>query len=418
MKKKIKHFVTHPLISGSFLIFVGSMTANVLSFAFNLFMSRNLAISEYGTLVSLLSIITLFSIPAAALTPTIITVAGKYFATKEYSSLHDFHNKMLRFLLVFGLMFILLPIIFSKQIGSFLHIDNSLLLLFTGIGILLAYLGTLYNSFLQAKLAFGFLSFSTALSAIVKLTLGIAVILLGFGVNGAIVTYLVSFSFSVIVGILVLRKFLFAANSKNTKIMYKQLISYGIPSAVVVFSLNSFVSTDVILVKHLFSEQQAGLYAGLSLIGRVIFYATAPIGTVMFPVLVNRFNTKKRLNHILFYSIALVGLASLMVNVFYFIFPHFVILLFLKNNAYLAMVPYLGRFGLFITIYSMLSLLTYYFLSIKQTKISYILFFGAAMQAVLMYFFHGDIGQIINISIVATGILFLAFLIYFKFKVN
>lgn len=418
MKSKIKYLITHPLVSGSFLIFVGSMTANVLSFAFNLFMSRNLAISEYGTLVSLLSIITLFSIPAAALTPTIITVAGRYFAKKEYSSLHDFHNKMLRFLLLFGLLFILLPIVFSKQIGTFLHIESSLLLLFTGIGILLAYLGTLYNSFLQAKLSFGFLSFSTALSAIVKLTLGVVVILLGFGVNGAIVTYLVSFSLSVIIGLLVLRNFLFATTSKKTKIMYKQLISYGIPSAVVVFSLNSFVSTDVILVKHLFSEQQAGLYAGLSLIGRVIFYATAPIGTVMFPVLVNRFNMKKRLNHILFYSIGLVGLASFLVNIFYFMFPHFVILLFLKNNAYLEMVPYLGRFGLFITIYSMLSLLTYYFLSIKRTRISYILFLGAAAQALLIYFLHGDIGEIVNISIVTTGILFVLLLLYFKFKVN
>jgi O-antigen/teichoic acid export membrane protein len=168
----------------------------------------------------------------------------------------------------------------------------------------------------------------------------------------------------------------------------------------------------------LFSEQQAGIYAGLSLIGRVIFYATAPIGTVMFPVLVNRFNTKKRLNHILFYSIALVGLASLLVTIFYFLFPHFVILLFLKNNAYLAMVPYLGRFGLFITLFSMLSLLTYYFLSIKRTKISYMLFFGAAAQALLINFFHKDIGEIVNISIVTTGILFIVLLLYFKFKVK
>lgn len=418
MKKKIRHFVTHPLISGSFLIFLGSMTANVLSFAFNLFMSRNLAISEYGTLVSLLSIITLFSIPAAALTPTIITVAGKYFATKEYSSLHDFHNKMLRFLLTSGFVFILLPVIFSRQIGSFLHIENSLLLLFTGIGVLLAYLGTLYNSFLQAKLAFGFLSFSTALSAIVKLTLGIVVIFLGFGINGAIVTYLVSFSLSVIIGIIVLRKFLFSSTSKDTKIMYKQLVSYGIPSAIVVFSLNSFVSTDVILVKHLFSEQQAGLYAGLSLIGRVIFYATAPIGTVMFPVLVNRFNTKKRLNHILFYSVALVGLASLTVTIFYFLFPHFVIILFLKNNAYLNMGPYLGKFGLFITIYSMLSLLTYYFLSIKRTKIAYALFLGAVLQAILIFIFHENIGAIVDVSILTSGILLVVLLSYFKFRVK
>lgn len=379
-------------------------------------MSRNLIVSEYGTLVSLISIITLFSIPAAALTPTIVTVAGAYFAKEEYSSIHDFYNKMLRPLLLMGFIFICCSVVFSKQIGVFLHIGSPILLLFTGIGIFLAYLLTLYNSFLQAKLSFGVLSFSTAASALLKLFLGFLVVVLGLGINGALLSYLVSFLLPTVIGVFILRKFLFFSSSNTTKISYRELISYGIPSAIVIFSLNSLISTDIILVKHLFSEQQAGLYAGLSLVGRVIFYITAPIGTAMFPILVNKHNNKEKLNHILLYTALLVGSASLIATAFYFIFSRFFILLFLKNTQYLQMAPYLGWFGLFITIYSILSILSYYFLSIRRTKIAYILAFGAILQAILIYLLHPNIGGIINISLFITGLLLVFFVLYIKIR--
>ena len=49
----------------------------------------------------------------------------------------------------------------------------------------------------------------------------------------------------------------------------------------------------LILVKHFFSPHDAGIYAGLSLIGRVIFFFSAPIASVMFPVIVQKYARKE-----------------------------------------------------------------------------------------------------------------------------
>ena len=87
MRKHISKFAKNPLIAGSFFLLSGGIIANLFNFLFNLFMSRNLEVGAYGVLISLISIITLLSIPAGALTPTIVTVGGKYFSEKDYKIL-------------------------------------------------------------------------------------------------------------------------------------------------------------------------------------------------------------------------------------------------------------------------------------------------------------------------------------------
>ena len=69
MKAKIVQFSQHPLISLSAVIFTGSLIASFFNFLFNLFMSRNLSVPEYGDLTSLISLITLAIMPAGALLP-------------------------------------------------------------------------------------------------------------------------------------------------------------------------------------------------------------------------------------------------------------------------------------------------------------------------------------------------------------
>lgn len=398
MKQKLKSFALNPLIMGSFLLFSGGILGSLFNFLFNLYMSRNLKVEDYGTLISLMSIITLISIPAGAFIPTILTVAGKYFAKNDFSHLHSFYFKMLKLLVSIGAILLVTFLLFSSVIGNFFHIDNPLLLTISAFSIFLVYVASISNAFLQAKLAFRALTFSNAISAASKLVVGFIFVVFGFGLSGAVVGLFVSFLLPVIIGFVILWKIIFITSENPVKISFRELVSYGIPSALVIFSLNAFISTDILLVKHLFSDFQAGQYAGLSLIGRVIFFLTAPISTVMFPIIINRINTNREYKKILHASLLLVGCMSLFITVFYFIFPVFTIHFFLKNEAYIAISSYLGRFGIFITIYSLVSVLAYYFLSIKKTSIMWVLLSGALLQAILIYFYHGDITQIINIS--------------------
>jgi len=98
------------------------------------------------------------------------------------------------------------------------------------------------------------------------------------------------------------------------------MFSYAVPTFVTVLFLTSFTSTDVILVKHFFNSHDAGFYAGLSLIGKVIFYFTAPIPAVMFPLLVKRHATGKNFVNLFYLALILVILPSVALQLFILFF--------------------------------------------------------------------------------------------------
>ena len=52
--------------------------------------------------------------------------------------------------------------------------------------------------------------------------------------------------------------------SRNIDFPLRDMIKYALPASIAILSLNSLISTDIILVKHFFSAQDAGLYGGLS----------------------------------------------------------------------------------------------------------------------------------------------------------
>ncbi len=407
MKKHLNKALKNPLFAGSFFLFSGGLLANFFNFLFNLLMSRNLIVEEYGLLTSIVSLITLLSIPAGAVTPTVVSTAGEYFANKKNNFLHAFYIKLFRPLAISGVILMVLFFVFSKQAEAFFNIHNPLLFFIAIICVLISYMTTLNNSFAQASLAFRYLSFSNAIAAFVKVACAFLLVLMGWGLYGAIFGFVASTLVLFGFGIYYLRGIIFFKADAVPSISYKELISFGIPSAVIIFCLNALISNDILLVKHLFSAYETGQYAGLSLVGRVIFYISAPVSTVMFPILINRYASNQNYKGVLYLSIFIVGSFCLLITLFYSLFPEFAILFFLKNKEYLEISKYLPLFGIFITLYSVLSLFAYYFLSIKKTSFAWILLSGTITQAVLIYTFHADFGQIVLSSIAVAASLLL-----------
>jgi O-antigen/teichoic acid export membrane protein len=232
------------------------------------------------------------------------------------------------------------------------------------------------------------------------------------GVLGAMVGLVISYIVPFIMGYLPLR-FIFFKKTGHTYIQTKDLFTYGTPAAVALFCLTAFVSTDIMLVKHFFSPEEAGKYAVLALIGKVIFFLTGSISTVMFPLVVQKVTKKERYNHIFLLSLALVALPSIVLTIFYFSFPEFTIIIFNKNKSSLAIAPFLGIFGVFISLYSILFVLTNFFLSINKTKVAIPIAFGAVAQLILIWFFHSSFMQIILISLTLVGLLLIVLLLYY-----
>lgn len=414
MRKKFHTAIKHPLISGTIVIFAGTIVANFLNFIFNIFMSRNLTVSDYGIMASLNSFILIFALIAESFVPTIVHFAGTYLAKGEPEKVRGIFFQANKMAVFFGGLSLLFFILFAENLDKFFNVNNNFLFILVGAVVFFGFMGSLNRGILQAKLSFKYISFVNAFASVVRLSVGVLLVFLGYKVTGALSAFLISF-FTIYVLVVIPLRNLLKNNGSSFSVDFKKLFSYGSLSSIALFCLTFLITSDLLLVKHFFPPKEAGVYAGLSLIGRVIYFFSAPVVTVMFPLIVQKYTRSENYHNTFRLSLLFVFLSSGFLTALYFLFPQFVIRIFLKNTEYLVVSSYLGYFGIFMTLYIMLYVYTNFYLSIKKTKVYLPILFSAILQAVLIWFFHKTFFEVIMISMFATALpLVLLVVYYFK----
>lgn len=412
MKDKLYKVFRHPLISGSAIIFLGTNIGNLFNLFFNFFMLRNLTATDYGVLVSLISIITLFAYMAESFTPSVVNFASIFFVRKEIGKVKSLFVKIAVVSALLGFSILVSFMLFSQPISHFLNIQDSYLFIVTGFCILFAFLGVVNKSFLQAKLAFFPIAIIIVLGSASKLATGVFFVLSDLRVYGALFAFMISFFLPYLFSFVPLR-FLFNGKVKKEAIDVSKLFSFGFPAALSILGLTFFITIDILLVKHFFNPTTAGLYAGISVVAKIIFFFSAPIGTVMFPLIVRKHANKEDYHKDFFLALILILLPSLGLTIIYFLFPELIIRFVMKRSEYQAGVGILGFFGLYLTIYSLLYVITNFYLSIQKTKVYLPIFFFVLLQTVGIWLYHDSLSSVLFVSLSATSLLLLVLLLYY-----
>lgn len=414
----IKKIIRHELVSGSFYIFIGSMGANILAFLLNLFLARNLSYSDYGIFASLLSVITLAAIPSNSINTIIVKFATAYYSKNEINKVNNFYLISFKFILLFSLAILSLFILFSGPLSNYLHLENKFYIIITGLTVVAFYFSTLNTAFLQSIMKFAFISVIGFLGGLIKLMVGVILVYAGFRVFAGLWSIFFMALGIFLIAFVPLSRILKVVSKEKILIPKKEIINYSIPAFITVLFLTSFTSIDVILVKHFFNSSQAGFYAGLSLVGKVIFYFTAPIPLVMFPLLIKRHTIGQAYKKLFYLAMLLVLIPSSLITLFYFIYPQIVINLFLGGRDYLILSRYLGYFGIFLTLFSIVNVVVSLFLSLNEKRVLFFVVPAAFLQIILIYSFHKDFYQIIYASIFVCLGLIISLLAYYykKFK--
>lgn len=409
-----KKLISHELISGTFYIFLGSMLANFLAFILNLFLARSLSYADYAIFASLLSVITLISIPANSLNAIIVKFATVYFVKKENNKLKILYLLFFKLILGFSLFLIIFFSVLAVPLTNYLKLGNLWYPVITSLAISVLFFNNLNIAFLQSLLRFRFISFITAFGGIVKLAFGVLLVFLGYRAFSGLWSIFFMTAGMFLVAFFPLMKIL-KTKPTETKITLdtKQIFSYALPAFITILFLTSFTSMDVILVKHFFSPHLAGFYAGLSLIGKVIFYFTFPIPLVMFPLLVKRHSAGADFINLFYLSLVLVILPSIFITAFYFLRPNLVVNIFLGGREYLYISKYLGIFGIYLTVFSMVNVCVNFFLSLNKTNISFLVVTAALLQIVLIYLYHSDFYQVIGVSLLVSTLLLISLIFLF-----
>lgn len=403
--RKIFNLIKHPLFSGSMIMVIGSNGVSFLNYLYHFATGRLLGPAAYGELAAIISLVGLFGIIPGSLSLVVIKYISSAKDEKGISVLINwFRTKIFLVSFIFSLIIFIL----SPAISSFLQINNVFYLIFVSASFLFSIQSLLNRAILQGLLKFKEMVTSMLLENGARLIFSILLVYVGFQVGGAIAGFVVS----VVLGWYITNSYLrYYKKQTAVNIDLKQILLFTVPVLVQSIATTSLYSSDVILVKHFFSSYDSGIYASLSTLGKIIFFGTAPISSVMFP-LVSQKNAKgENYKKIFIYSFITTALLAVSILVIYGLFPQLAIRL-LYGKLYLAAANLLVWFGILMTLFTLSSLLISYGLSLGRTSIVILPLIAAVAQIILIWFIHQSLFIVILISIAVNALLLLSLLIY------
>lgn len=406
MKKYLKEVITHPLFSGSAIMVIGSNSVNALNYLYHLIVGRLLGPSGYGELASLLSIIGLLGMLPGSINLVVIKYIS---ATKDQHKLSGLVCWLKSWVFKATLIFVVFLIIISPLVSAFLHLENQGYLILIAVSFLFSVVALLNRAVLQGLLKFKEMILSLISESLARLLITILLVIIGFNVGGAMWAIIISTA----IGWFVSGKYISFSTGRSVDIMpeLKSMAIYTLPVFIQTIAITSLYSTDLILVKHFFTSHEAGLYASLSILGKIIFFGTGPIGSVMFPIISQKHAHGQSYKRVFIYSFLTTLIISLGVLCLYLLVPEFAVNL-LYGKAYLEAANLLVWFGLFITLFTLSSLLINFNLSLGRSSVVVLPFIAALSQIVIIWIYHQSLFNVILISIVITALLFVSLLIY------
>lgn len=398
------------LIKNSYILFLGSMSTSVGNYIFHLVAGRALGPADYGVLASLISVSVILSIPMSTINMVIIKLASNLKVNKNYGELHFLLRYLMKNLTLVGLAVFLALCIMAPWLAHFLQIPSLKLILMLNFILLLAFVVPTTRAILQGLQLFKSLSWNLLIEALIKTSLGAALVLTSLKVYGALGAIVVASLIAFIVSFLPLR-FIFLHTPQN-KIKDYKIISFALPVLITLFCLTAFYNVDIIMVKHFFPAKEAGLYSALSKLSQIIFFATGTIAAVMFPMAAEKYKKGEDHQHLLKQSLKIVGFVSGIGVVAYFLFPQLIIKM-LFGSSYLVISPLVGFSAITMFFLSLDNILINYYLSVHKFKFIYLLIATSILEILLILMRHSSIRQIVFNLLISLAGLFGGLMIFY-----
>ena len=172
-------------------------------------------------------------------------------------------------------------------------------------------------------------------------------------------------------------------------------------------------NSDILLVKHYFDPYEAGLYASLALIGRIVYFIAWMFVMLLLPAVVELKKEGKETASVLFKYVGYIAVISIVIVVTCVSFPELIINL-LFGEQYVTMAPLLWKYAIATSMFAISNIFAYYYLSLDKYVPVIISGVFGMLQMVLVIFYHDSLEQVVHMQIVAMALLLAIQLVFFK----
>ncbi len=263
------------ILGGSIIMLIGSVFVSLANFGYNIGVARMLGPADFSHAAAAVTILML----ASAITLAFQLVCTKLVAKSESieakaAVYRNLHKKSWWVGMALGITMVLA----STTLSTYLRLSSPWVIILLAIGLSIYIPLGVKRGGLQGTCRFRGLSLNMGAEAVVKFIGAIVLIEMGFGVLGAVA----AISASVIVAYLLPD----AARELRTRGGKTEPLHLGETVQAIVFFVGQVIisNIDILMVKHFFAPDLAGLYAAIALVGRLLYFGSWSIVSAMFPV--------------------------------------------------------------------------------------------------------------------------------------
>jgi len=375
-----------------------------LNYVFHPLLGRLMSPSDFGDVQAFISLIAQSAIIFGAFSVVAVNITTNTENPHERDAIISELQKVAFWIISIAFIFLLLSI---KELKSFFNFSSYYPLIGLAVILPISSVTTFRNAYLQGSGRYKHLSISGVISSSGRLIFAVGFILLGMGVLGA--------TFGIVIANVFVLFYLFYQtknslhlNVKSTvhtleKGSVKKELKYGLLVFFATALVTLYYTSDVLIVKHFFNNNDAGLYSGVSAIAKILFFAIGPSSAVLL-------SSIKIKNSFLENAIALrkslviscvVGGAGLFT---FYVFNDITVLLMI-GSKYGSFAHFLPKAGLVMLLTAGVNIFTFYFLALRRFFLIGISFAGMAFMGFVFMQEHSSVDSILNSLIISLTII-------------
>lgn len=403
-KKRITHIIKNKrayLGGGAFV--ASTFTGNILNYIFNAYLGRVLTFNDFALIGLVGGFYSFASIFFGAYSTTVNYRSGYLIGKYGDAAGYHFWKYTRKHALYSSFILMTLWLLATPFLMNFFHTTNIYLFIFFSVVLLVGFINNINQGFLFSKMMFGSIAVINLADPIVKLATIFSLIFFGLDTwtfSAIPVAVFVDFIISwILIHVLV--------KNEKTNAPIKEVQNYS--KRFLFVSLLSGLSTvgyftfDIFLAKHFLSPTDAGEYALVSLIGKMIFFLGSITSPFIIPIISRYEGAKKNSSNALYALLASTTFFVFLGFILFGVFGSFTLPILYGAKAKM-IVQYVFLFTLGMALYTISNVLVNYYLARKIYIFTILSSFLILLEIGLILLFHDSVRAIVTDMSIVLGL--------------
>jgi O-antigen/teichoic acid export membrane protein len=390
------------------LILGANIVAGFFAYILHPLLGHLMGVRAYGQVAALIAL------SLVLLTPTqlVATVAARYASSmavrQSFAQLNDFVRRFTIILLPAGIGIAALFAGASSHIATFFHIGAQEGIVLLSLVFVVSCVTPLNLGAIQGLELFGWYAAITVLAVVLRVALPVVLVLVGLGINGAMLGIALGALLAYVVSFQPLKDILRGTREPMESV--RTVWSFALLAAGAAAGMVALFSIDTVLARHYLGAHDAGLYAALATIGRTALFITTSLTVVMFPKVVALHERKEPHAYVAVQTLAGALALAGAVEAVFCIAPSMVAKL-LFGQSFAALAETLPLYGLAMLFLAGAQVLVTYLLATANLIAVLSIFLACLLEAALIVWHHATIAQLAQAVVIADAALFIALLL-------